>query len=505
MQAAPAYTAVAARHTLQRPATIPIKPQKVSWSPNVRLYVQRAFEPDNAVQGIDLPAMQDKLKVVITNAAESGQLETIDWSQYPLPQHLIKEDRDRAAVYGAHDPLLTNINVPIMSSPAGGAYSPGLSSKKRKNGDLEMSDAESRDITPPGKRKNTKGGLEDRLTGKNKNQSKKEKKAEAFRARDLGANAEVLEKRRQRFGVVGSPEPSSFVRSRSPSLETPSSGPLIGTCQKLEKSYFRLTAPPFPETVRPLAVLEKALLHIRTKWKQEHNYSYTCDQLKSLRQDLTVQHIKNELTVKTYEVHARIALEKKDLGEYNQCQTQLRALYKLKLGGKQEEFTAYRILYIIFTCNRSDMNNVLADLTPADKQMPAVQHALKVRAALASGNYHKFFRLYRDAPFLGPYLLDMIIDRERLAAMAAICRTYKPDVSLHFLAQELAFNSDDSDGSDADAGPRQCLDFLCHHGGESFIERKEDGDVRFAAGRATAVFEGARAAAFRGIDAKPRK
>ena len=48
---------------------------------------------------------------------------------------------------------------------------------------------------------------------------------------------------------------------------------------------------------------------------------------------------------------------------------------------------------------------------------------LRVRSALASGNYHKFFRLYREAPFLGPYLLDMIIERERLAAMAAICKT----------------------------------------------------------------------------------
>ena len=373
------------------------------------------------MQGIDLPAMQDKLKVVITQAAESGQLETIDWSIYPLPQHLIQADRDQAAMYGGQYAASTNLNVPIVSLPSGGAHSFGILSKKRKTGDVEMTEIEQRDITPPGKRKNNRGALEDRLTGKT--QSKKEKKAEAFRVRDLGANADILEKRRQRFGLVVSPEPSPFVRSDSPSCEPASSGPLVGTCQKLEKSYFRLTAPPLPETVRPLAVLEKALLHIRTKWKQDHNYSYTCDQLKSLRQDLTVQHIKNELTVKTYEVHARIAMERKDLGEYNQCQTQLRALYKLRLGGKQEEFTAYRILYIIFTCNRSDMNNVLADLTPADKQMPAVQHALKVRAALASGNYHRFFRLYREAPFLGPYLLDMIIERERLAAMAAICKT----------------------------------------------------------------------------------
>ena len=197
----------------------------------------------------------------------------------------------------------------------------------------------------------------------------------------------------------------------------------MGTCQTLEKSYFRLTAPPPAHTVRPLPVLEKALEHVRRKWKNEHNYRYACDQLKSLRQDLTVQHIKNELTVRVYEAHARIALEMKDLGEYNQCQTQLRALYRMKLGGNPEEFLAYRILYVIYTCNRTNMNDLLADLTKADKQKPGVQHALKVRSALASGNYHKFFRLYDETPFMGGYLLDMFIERERLSAMAVICKT----------------------------------------------------------------------------------
>lgn len=34
---------------------------------------------------------------------------------------------------------------------------------------------------------------------------------------------------------------------------------LVGTCQDLEKSYFRLTSAPDPATVRPEAVLKKAL------------------------------------------------------------------------------------------------------------------------------------------------------------------------------------------------------------------------------------------------------
>jgi hypothetical protein len=47
--------------------------------------------------------------------------------------------------------------------------------------------------------------------------------------------------------------------------------------------------------IRPEDVLEKALAMVETSQK---NYLYKCDQLKSIRQDLTVQRIQNELTVK---------------------------------------------------------------------------------------------------------------------------------------------------------------------------------------------------------------
>lgn len=118
-----------------------------------------------------------------------------------------------------------------------------------------------------------------------------------------------------------------------------------------------------------------------------------------------------------------LRLSQGDLGEYNQCQTQLASLYRLVEGaGHPMEFKAYRILYLLHTCNRSDINDVLANLTDTEKQHTAVQHALAVRAAIAQGNYHKLFRLYLEAPYMGAYLMDSFMPRERLASLAAICK-----------------------------------------------------------------------------------
>jgi len=48
---------------------------------------------------------------------------------------------------------------------------------------------------------------------------------------------------------------------------------------------------------------------------------------------------------------------------------------------------------------------MFARLSDEAKKHVAVRHALSVRAAVASGNYVLFFRLYRTAPNLNTYLM----------------------------------------------------------------------------------------------------
>lgn len=364
---------------------------KTDWPESVRRYVQRSFLPQNDDQPVSRAEVENKLKETIGTAKDNGSLYTIDWDTMPLPQALAKADRDGLSSHAAS----------VLPAPDSLA-----NPKKRKSSDLAGDSIKSL----PWRSTNQRKSLQDRVT----HPSDKRVALGDHPTKSAKAQREA-NKRKRRF------ESEYKAVYRSPSPTPPSSGPIVGTSKVLEKRYLRLTAPPVPSNVRPERILRQTLDFLK-KWRKEGNYSYICDQFKSMRQDLTVQRIKNDFTVSVYEIHARIALEKGDIGEYNQCQTQLRSLYGLGLKGNPVEFKAYRILYFIHTANRTGLNDALADLTAAEKEERPIKHAVAVRSALALGNYHKFFQLYLDTPNMGAYLMDMFVVRERLAALCNICK-----------------------------------------------------------------------------------
>lgn len=253
--------------------------------------------------------------------------------------------------------------------------------------------------------------------------------------------------------------------------------PLVGKSTALEKSYLRLTTDPKAEDVRPLHILRKALAHIKHEFIQNEDFDWANDQLKAVRQDLTVQHLRNDFVLQVYETHARILLEHGDLNEFNQCQTMIRSLtdpnepnrsesegqegslrqrknhavpcYLRQMEEKEDEFQGYSLLYSLVQNSPSDMIMTLSRFhkrtnhknsgIPAVARGSSIRHALKVVKAVMHNDYQTFFRLYESAPHLSSYLMDFLVRRVRKAAYERIVASYRPTVGLERVREILAF------------------------------------------------------------------
>lgn len=223
--------------------------------------------------------------------------------------------------------------------------------------------------------------------------------------------------------------------------------PVEGTCQTLEKSYLRLTSEPDPSRVRPEPVLKKALAHVSRVYERDQNYRYALDQFKSMRQDLTVQNIRNSFSIIVYETNARVLLVNNDLGEFNQCQTQLQELYSAvpkpayEAGMAQAEFFAYRIIYMILTRNDADLVKCRAQFFDdtrrkhdEDPRRPwhAFTRALfRVHVMDRLGDYSALFSLidpFRAFPLLTlalRLLESHVVYKVRVRALLTMSRAYR--------------------------------------------------------------------------------
>ncbi|WAQ96773.1 LENG8-like protein [Mya arenaria] len=396
------------------------------WPPNLRNWVQRAFA---SVPPEKKDKMEGILKVRLTAAFTAGTAFHTDWDKMPLPfeeksqsDPAVKKSRWEANPVGrgratpmspaghgqdhaqGHIPevgqgpqtdeeeeCLPQVEVvadfiPFSSGKKTGgragrgrgqherARGRGRGQKGRKGFEEEPMDAFQQQALTSSQKKKGKQ--------KNKNQRGKGKNLGGIQLEVDGQSSEKLMSRARRFGdQLESSKPRTKITIAS--------------------SLNPINDHPEPSKIRPVEVLRRSIEMVKKDWAEKMDYHYACEQMKTIRQDLTGDH-----------------------EEYNQCQTQLKNLYSQGLSGNRLEFTAYRILYYIYTSNLGDINSALTDLSQADRKDECIKHALDVRSAWALNNYHRFFQLYLNAPKMAGYLMDKFVGRIRKAALKSAVKAY---------------------------------------------------------------------------------
>ena len=252
-------------------------------------------------------------------------------------------------------------------------------------------------------------------------------------------------------------------------------GKAVGTSTALEKSYLRLTSAPAAAEVRPPSVLRDALALVKRKWAESRDAAYAADQLKAIRQDLTVQRKRGgALAAEVYATHARIALETRDWAEFNQCQTVLRGMHSRRArrstcaSGAEDasedvvaEFAAYRLLYAASQSTTAELTRELRHLAREGALEPGRTHeyvasALRVVKAAATRACVAFFKAREDAPEPSRCpgfraLADLSTPAVRRDALRAMLRAYagsRDGVPVAFAAHVLGFGGGD-DGAAA--------------------------------------------------------
>lgn len=401
---------------------------------NVKRYVERAYLAAQCAE--DRQKVQEYLEKRLRPLLQAGTTRAVDWDREPLPHergYELPANWTPAATLRASLQVNNKKNMSTVHHPR----------RERKRTASPTSDADGkRDRCSSDSSSDVK--IVKIKSTVSKKKLKKERKREAQEAKKDKQKNNGVEKQRKDVSRWHVEQDSHRIEERarrfaddmrtSAACATASDHPVRirlvrGTCQNIEKSFFRLTTAPDPSQVRPPEVLDKSLENVKDKYRSGAPYRYLSDQLRSIRQDLTVQRVRNSFTVLVYEINARIALENKDREEFNKCQSQLKLLYhEIPDCPNEPEFVAYRLLYYIAMSNMLDVSSLLKGLTDSMRCDECVSFAMQVRRAISLGNFVTLFRLFNTGPKMCPYLMDLFVERERKSALIHIFKSFRPSI-----------------------------------------------------------------------------
>lgn len=200
---------------------------------------------------------------------------------------------------------------------------------------------------------------------------------------------------------------------------------IVGTCQELEKAYFRLTVQPNPENVRPEAVLRQAFAFVTAKYRRgAEDHFYLLDQLRSIRQDLLVQSIQSEFAAQVYEANFELALEHGDKLQMSECLSQLLVLYHAGIEGRKDAFILYRLIHLVLESSAEEVQRFLREAGAGFLRSQAFGLGKKLIEALNNCDFCWVFRYMRQGTNVPVrMLLRLFADKLRILRLRVLSAT----------------------------------------------------------------------------------
>ncbi|CAD8205671.1 unnamed protein product [Paramecium pentaurelia] len=398
----------------------------------VKQYVERAFNKCQSDDERNL--MEQYLKATISEAKRKNEYSIRDWSKFPLPT-LPRENQVRNQSLQS---LQIKQSTAMALNSLGQTSKFGAPSSAQPIGPAQKITAS----TSIQNLMSLKDQLKQQQVDSINQHHMKNKKIDysidlaMLQIEKLQPNATIQIKQQQKQIKKKIEEEDQYISTNMK---------ITGTCEDLEKPYYRLTGLPDPNTIRPEQILKKALNNILEKWKNyQADYNFTIEQFRSIRQDLLVQHIENRFTIQVYEENARICLECGDFPRYESCWTMLCDLYDMisisegkdaNLIGNKVEFDSYRIVYLTML-NKQDQ---LVKILHQNSDDQRIKFALGIRESYKCGNYVKLFKDYKESSETMGSIINHFLVRIRVKALKQIVKTYISNIELEYLAQLLAF------------------------------------------------------------------
>eukprot|EP00474_Spongospora_subterranea_P007371 CRZ07829.1 hypothetical protein [Spongospora subterranea] len=401
------------------PQPKPQSGQSDAYPPSLLKYVERAFLQCRS--DLEKSEIQKLLKQKIHTAKENGSLWTQNWESLPLP-------------------IIPTQNIAVVSPPSKRKLETKLTKKQQKKlkKQQEAIGQLNADVSDAVKKPLLNNHQRNLLTNDPAVRMRSARFGPSMDVDDAGTTTRRVGNSRLTFstGKANLDAADADIELDWEALK------ICGTCSQLEKKYLRLTSAPDPSTVRPVSVLKKSFNHIISKWNEDRHYLYFWEQMKSLRQDLTIQHIMTDFTIEAYEANARVCLEVDDLSEYNQCQTQLSELYDhggCGSGSNSDEFLSYRILYLLLTNDPMSISLLLHETTAADRAKPSTSHAISVLRAFRACDYVLFFNLANRSPLLSIQIIRHLFPLVRYQALLRIVAGHRPTLPVGAVSEMLGF------------------------------------------------------------------